>query len=138
MNMRKQISVSLLIMVATLLSTGVNAEDKARVESQQRIYGSELMTQQERIEHRNRLQAATTEKARQEIRNEHHQKMQVRAKEKGVKLPDMPPEQRGGINSETGKGMGRRDGMGARDGTGSGMGQGAGQGMGGGMNKGRR
>lgn len=55
------------------------------------IYGSQLMTQQERIEHRNKLHAAKTFKEREKIRLEHHKQMEERAKERGVTLPDSPP-----------------------------------------------
>src|SRR3990167_2804393 len=66
------------------------------------IYGSQLMTNQERIEHRNKLQAAKTAEEREQVRLQHHEQMQLRAKERGVSLPDTPPAQGGG----QGRGMG--------------------------------
>lgn len=83
------------------------------------IYGSQLMTQQERDEYRERMRAAKTEQEREQIRKEHHEQMNIRAKEKGVTLPDEPPAR--------GRGMG----------PGKGMGPGGG-GMGPGMGNGRR
>lgn len=80
------------------------------------VYGSQLMTNQERVEYRNRMRAAKTAEEREQIRLEHHKQMQERAKERGVTLPDVPPP-RG-----AGRGMG----------PGAGMGGGAGPGMGGG------
>lgn len=55
------------------------------------IYGSQLMTRQERIEHRARMRAAKTLEEREQVRADHHARMQERAKERGVKLPDAPP-----------------------------------------------
>jgi len=55
------------------------------------IYGSQLMTEQERLEYRERMRAATTEEERGQIRSEHHARMQERAEEMGVTLPDAPP-----------------------------------------------
>lgn len=55
------------------------------------IYGSQLMTNQERIEHRNKRRAAKTAEEREQVRLQHHEQMQLRAKEQGVTLPDTPP-----------------------------------------------
>lgn len=85
------------------------------------IYGSQLMSNQERIEHRSKLQAAKTTEEREQIRLQHHEQMQSRAKEKGVTLPDMPPAQGGG----QGRRMGPGGGMGGGMGPGNGMGPGA-------------
>jgi len=46
------------------------------------IYGSQLMTEQERAEYRARMRAATSEQERDQIRLEHHARMQQRAEEK--------------------------------------------------------
>lgn len=82
----------------------------------QQIYGSQLMTAQERSAYRDRMRNARTAEERERIRNEHHKLMQERAKQRGVTLPDSPPA--------TGMGQG------------SGMGPGGGMG-GGGMRRGR-
>ena len=52
------------------------------------VYGSQLMTAQERLEYRDRLRNAKSAEERQQIRNEHHKRMQERAEEMGVSLPD--------------------------------------------------
>ena len=49
------------------------------------------------------MRNATSEAERQKIRNEHHRRMQERAKKKGLTLPDEPPKKGKGM----GKGMGR-------------------------------
>jgi hypothetical protein len=95
----------------------LQAPDQTR--DQDQIYGSQLMTQEERNVYRNRMRAAKTEPEREQIRNEHHEQMKVRAKEKGVTLPDEPPARGRGMGP--GKGMG--PGMGPGDG---GMGPGMG------------
>ncbi len=59
-------------------------------QDQERIYGSQLMTPAERDEYRARLRAATTSDERNRIRAEHHEQMMLRAKERGVTLPDEP------------------------------------------------
>ncbi|TNF37913.1 MAG: hypothetical protein EP315_01925, partial [Gammaproteobacteria bacterium] len=56
-------------------------QDQLRTQDQLRdqIYGSQLMTEQERNEYRNRMRAAKTEQEREQIRNEHHERMKIRA-----------------------------------------------------------
>lgn len=78
------------------------------------IYGSQMMTNQERVEHRNKLRAAKTAEEREQVRLEHHEQMKLRAKERGVELPDSLPAQ--------GAGMGGRMGQGGGMGPGGGMG----------------
>jgi hypothetical protein len=76
------------------------------------IYGSQLMTNQERIEHRNKLRAAKTVEEREQVRLEHHEQMKLRARERGAVLPDEPPAQGGGMGRSMGPGGGM-GGMGA-------------------------
>ncbi len=91
------------LLLALMAGTAIGAD--------QPVYGSQLMTNQERIEHRNKLRAAKTAEAREQVRLEHHEQMQLRAKERGVTLPDTPPQ---------GGGMGRRMGPGGGMGPGPG------------------
>lgn len=88
-------------------------------------YGSKLMTQKERMEHRAQMRSAKTMQEREQIRAKNHEAMQKRAEEKGMKLPEKVPP--------TGMHQGRMQGPGM-------MGGGAGAGgMGGaGMNPGPR
>lgn len=58
---------------------------------QEPIYGSHLMTEQERTELRAKMRAAATNEERERIRWEHHIRMQERAKDRGVNLPEGPP-----------------------------------------------
>jgi len=94
----------------------VAAPAAAQEQAQETVYGSQLMTAEERAAYRQRLMAAKTEEERNQIRAEHHVRMQERAKERGVTLPEEPPM--GGMHM--GPGMG--GGMG-----GGGMGPGKGK-----------
>jgi hypothetical protein len=78
------------------------------------VFGWQLMTNEEMAAHHARMRAATTPEEREKIRQEHHQQMVERAKQRGVTLPAQPlgpPPGRG-----MGPGMGRR--MGPPGGTG--------------------
>lgn len=92
------------------------AQLKAQTQKQEQVYGSQLMTQQERNEYHARIRAAKNARERERIRLEHHKAMQERARERGLTLPDMPP---------AGGGMGSGDRMGPG---GGGMGSGGGRG----------
>lgn len=97
--------------------------DQTRDQQQVRgrdIYGSQLMTPQERTEFHEKMRAATTREERERIRKEHHEQMEKRAKERGVTLPDEPPDHPGGM----GPGGGMGEGMGPGGGMGEGMGRG--------------
>jgi len=74
--------------------------------TQDRIYGSHLMAQKERNEYRAEMRAAKTEQERKQIREQHHERMKVRAKERGVTLPDDPPARGGGMVPGGGMGSG--------------------------------
>ena len=79
------------------------------------IYGSELMTQQERLEYRQRMQSAQGPEEQERIRAEHHEQMQQRAREQGVDLPEAPPARGGagtGMGPGGGPGMNQGQGMG--------------------------
>lgn len=84
----------------------------ASAQTQDRIYGSELMTEQERNEHRQRMRNAGTPEERERIRNENHERMSRRAKERGVTLPDEPMMPGMGRGSAPGRGMGPGRGAG--------------------------
>lgn len=70
-------------------------QDRTRLRDQ--IYGSQLMTEQERIEHRNTMRSMKTAQEREAYQLEHHKRMQERAKEKGVTLPNEPMMRPGGM-----------------------------------------
>lgn len=104
--------------------TQTQEQVKAQTQTQERIYGSQLMTQQERNTYRQKMQTAKTQEEREQIRLEHHKQMQERAKAKGVSLPDEPPMHGPGMGPgggmPPGSGMGPGGGMGPRGGGGGG------------------
>lgn len=70
----------------------------------QRIYGSQLMTKEEREAHRAEMRAAKNAEERERLRKEHHEKMKERARHQNIILPDvLPPRERfmgpGGMGS---------------------------------------
>ena len=94
---------------------------RTRDKTQDQVYGSQLMTQEERSAYRTQMRNAKTQEEREQIRKEHHEQMKTRAKEKGVTLPDEPPARgMGGGMGPGGGGMGPGGG-----GMGSGMGGGS-------------
>lgn len=84
-------------------------QEKVQVQDQEQIYGSQLMTRQERIEFRAKMRAAKTMEEREQIRNEHHERMKERAKAQGITLPDEPPARGHGMGPGSG-GMGQGGG----------------------------
>ena len=90
---------------------------------QEQIYGSQLMTQLERFEHRERLRNAKTNKERKRIRNEHHERMKERARALGKTLSDDPPKVKGYMDSGSGTGFGGSVGSGSGSGGGGGGGR---------------
>lgn len=124
---------ALLPGMATVAMAADQTQDQTRLQTQDQIrddqiYGSQLMTQQERNEYRARMRAAKTVQEQERIRNEHHKQMQARAKERGVTLPDVPPARGGGVGPGRGMGPGPGGGMGPGPGPGGGMGPGPGGG----------
>ncbi len=76
--------------------------------SEDTMYGYQLMTEQERAEHRATMRSFNTEAEREAYRRQHHEMMQERAKAQGVTLPDEPMP----------RGQGRGMGQGYRGGQG--------------------
>lgn len=86
-------------------------------QSDDQVFGRELMTQQELQQHRETMRNLNTDAERAKYRQLHHERMMERARERGVEL-------RNGMGQGSGQGMGMQNGQG--------MGQKNGQGTGGG------
>ncbi len=131
---RRLIALSVLAGALSLCASAVGAQTP----DTEQIYGSQMMTQQERSEYQTRMRAAKTAEEREQIRQQHHEEMQARAKERGMTLPDEPPARgmgpSGGGMGPGGGGMG--PGGGGMGPGGGGMGPG-GDGMGPGGRMGR-
>ena len=109
--------------ITALFSTGASVtiaadrdRDQGLQQAQDQVYGSQMMTLQERNDYRARMNAAKTGQERDQIRQTHHEQMKERAKQRGVTLPDEPPA---GMMDQ---GMGSGGGMG---GPGGGIGPGS-------------
>lgn len=112
------------VIAAAAAADATQTQTQTKTQNQTTIYGSQLMTRQERNEYRTKMRSMKTQQEREAYRLEHHKQMQERAQARGVTLPDMPPA--------AGKGMGPGSGgMGPGGGMGGGMG-GGGMGSGGG------
>jgi uncharacterized membrane protein YgcG len=110
MSQKATIIILGILLISLFIPTAFAAD-----QDQERIYGSELMTPQERVEHRIKMQEMKTEQEREKYRMEHHEMMQERAKAQGKTLPD-EPLQRGtgkGLNSSSMKNSSGKSGGGS-------------------------
>ncbi|MBY6069742.1 hypothetical protein KUV35_00410 [Marinobacter salsuginis] len=118
--MRLNKSLSLIAgttLLASLASMPVAAQ------SEEQVFGRELMTQQELQQHRETMRNLNTDTERAQYRQLHHERMMERARERGVEL-------RNGMGQGSGQGMGKGQGQGMGQKNGQRMGQKNGQGMG--------
>jgi hypothetical protein len=99
--MKRTLIISALVSALSLSTGFVCAADQ-----QEQIYGSQLMTQQERDEYRAKMRAASTVQEQEQVRKEHHERMKERAAAQGVTLPDEPPARGGGMGPGSGMGPG--------------------------------
>jgi hypothetical protein len=106
-----------LLTASALMSIGVEVNAQDQVQTQVQIYGSQLMTPAERTEYHSKMRALKTDKERDAFRLDHHDKMKVRAAEKGVTLPNAPPAVGAGPKANSGMGAGPGLGMGAGQGS---------------------
>ena len=94
---------------AVLLAMAISTP--ALAEEEEPIFGHQIMTEEERQEHRETMRGLETPEERQRYREEHHQRMLERAREKGVTLPEEPGERGRGEGPRPGRGLERgRDG----------------------------
>lgn len=128
----------------TVLVAGFGLFTAGSSAAQQPIYGSQLMTPQERLEHRERMREMSPED-RATYRAQHHEQMQQRAKDLGRELPSQPAPGISGYGPGRGYGWGPRYDAAAPGGPrsgyyglrrGPGFGSGPGYGLGPGMGPG--
>jgi len=105
--MIKQKSIAAVVVAAALSFPLLSA-----AQNQPPIYGSQLMTQQERAEYRSHMRSLRTAQERERFRLEHHEQMQERARARGITLPDAPPARGGRGMGPGGQGMGPGGGAG--------------------------
>ena len=126
MNQRIFVLFTVVIFLFLFIGSALAADQEPaheRVQKQEQIYGSQLMTQQERSEFRDRTRTAKTAEEREQIRKEHHERMKERATERGVTLNEEA--------AARGRGMGPGGGQMGPGGAGMGPHQGGGMGSGG-------
>jgi len=82
--------IGVLLMPAAAFAGSQPQQAQEQEQVTERVYGWELMSDQERREHRMKMQSLKTQEERERYRLEHHKKMQQRAREMGVELPDEP------------------------------------------------
>ena len=103
---------------------GKRTQEQVQEQVQEQIYGSQLMTEEERRTYYFKMRNATSDEERQKIRHEHHEQMKVRAEQQGVSLPETAPEvgSRKGLGPQRGMGLGpeRSPGKGTGGGYGGG------------------
>ena len=113
----KLVLIAGLISASALVSMGVDVFAQDQTQAQVQIYGSQLMTPAERTEYQTKMRALKTDKERDAFRLDHHDKMKVRATEKGVTLPNSPPAVGTGPKANAGQGVGPGAGMGTGQGS---------------------
>ena len=121
MQKSKFVLSALTIAMCAMLGTNVSvAADQAqtrqktqdKAQKPELIYGSQLMTREERTEYRAKMRSLKTKEEREALRMEHHQNMQERAKAQGKTLPDMPMAKGGGAAGCAGMHGGMKHGAG--------------------------
>ena len=98
--MRRRINIKLITIISVLIFMHVSPT----AISEDTMYGYQLMTEQERAEHRATMRSFNTEAEREAYRRQHHEMMQERARAQGVSLPDEP------MPKGQGRGQGYRGG----------------------------
>lgn len=87
---------SVLLMPAGVVLAADQGAARESAQTQQQVYGSQLMTEQERNEHREKMRAAKTPEERKQLQMENHERMKERAKARHMKMSEQPPAVRGG------------------------------------------
>ena len=102
---RKLVTTSAVALAGSLLAVSAlaqqtqpraQAEVQQQARAQERIYGEDLMTPQERNTYRERMNTLETDQERAAYRKAHAQQMQSRAAERGVTLPEQAAQTRPG------------------------------------------
>ena len=93
---------------------GQASNQEIRGNQEQPFYGSQLMTQDERLEYHRQMRETKTAEERELLRKEHHQRMQDRAAIRGVTLPEEPPARGSGMGMGQGGGGMMNGGSGNR------------------------
>lgn len=100
---------TLFIMLTGIFLLGIGmagAQEQAKTREaeyrQEHVYGWQLMSEQERHEYQQRLRELKTEQERETFRTQHQKRMQERARQQGVTLPDGPGPYGQGVSPGSG------------------------------------
>lgn len=85
--MKTFITTAILALALAMSFAAAEARPYRWAGNQQNTYGWQLMTPDERAEHQAKLRSFTEYTACKEYVDEHHKKMEERAKEKGITVP---------------------------------------------------
>jgi hypothetical protein len=110
-------TLTLLAAVAAISgfwSSGLQAQTPTQTQTQ--IYGSQLMTDAERVEFQTKMRSLKTDKERDALRLDQINKMNLRATEKGITLQHTPPAAGSGPRSSAGAAGGANSGLGTGQG----------------------
>jgi len=83
----KRLAFAAVAGCAAIAGAGQWAPVASAEETDEPIYGEELMTQQEQTQLRERLRAAANDEERQKLQEQSREQMRVRARERGVEEP---------------------------------------------------
>ena len=89
--------VGILMLGTGLADAKEPTQSRDSLQKQEQVYGWQLMSEQERHEYQQRMREMKTSEQRETYRNQHHQRMQERAQQKGLALPDSPGSHRKGV-----------------------------------------
>lgn len=109
--MKRNILVFISLLCAFSLPAGfamaadpLPAQAMTETQGKEQIYGSQLMSQEERTEYHAKMRSAKSDEERELLREKHHQDMQERSKSRDVTLPVEPPVRGGGMGMGPGGG----------------------------------
>ncbi|MDX9709196.1 MAG: hypothetical protein RBT64_06545 [Trichloromonas sp.] len=102
-------AIGALLPAGTLALAAEQVQTREETQVREEVYGSQLMSPEERNAYQTRMRAAENGEERERIRAEHHERMKIRAREQGLSLPDEPPAHgmHKGMGSGPGGGMGK-------------------------------
>ena len=108
-SVRSSLSLSAMLLVCG--GTIATAQAQENTQSQQQVYGRELMIEEEYAAHHYERRAAKTKAERQQIRKQNNELIGARAEQQGLGIPEEPPSRTGKKGDHKHHGGGRLDQM---------------------------
>lgn len=101
--MALSVAISALALSFALALAADPGSSQPQLQTQEQVYGNQMMTPQEREEYRRKIRAAKTVEEREQIRRELHERMKKFAQERGIALPEEPPARGVGMGAGGGR-----------------------------------